>query len=179
MAQFRPKKVTQEYLQYSKRFFELYQVFINNFLYQTLLIFPLYILLTRNCSYFGLEVSTQFWTRKLHKKNWQVFMYNFLCQSIRILFTRRISNIYKYFLNYIRFSYIIFVSKWLHISINQKMALFLFFFTYFGMHQYHHLGGHAAGINYFLISFLHALCCLYLLHQAISLTRIKFSGLSS
>ena len=130
MAQFRPKKVTQEYLQYSKRFFELYQVFINNFLYQTLLIFPLYILLTRNCSYFDLEVSTQFWTWKLHKKNWQVFMYNFLCQSIRILFTRRISNIYKYFLNYIRFSYIIFVSKWLHISFNQKMALFLFFFLH-------------------------------------------------
>ena len=37
----------------------------------------------------------------------------------------------------------------------------------------------ATGINFLLMSFLHALCCLYLLHQAMRLTWIIISGSSS
>ena len=41
------------------------------------------------------------------------------------------------------------------------------------MHQSHHVAGcYATCINSLLISFIHILCCLCLLHQAIALTRI-------
>ena len=45
------------------------------------------------------------------------------------------------------------------------------------MHHSHRLAGcHATGINSLLISFLLALCCLYLLHQATSFTWIIVSS---
>ena len=43
----------------------------------------------------------------------------------------------------------------------------------------HFVGCHAIEISFSLISFLHVSRCLYLLHQAVRLTRIKFSGSSS
>ena len=56
---------------------------------------------------------------------------------------------------------------------------FSFVFSSSGMQQSHHIVKcHATGINYLFISFLHALHCLYLLHQAVSLTRIIVSGSS-
>ena len=58
-----------------------------------------------------------------------------------------------------------------------KMVLVLFFFSSSVIHQSHKLVRyHATGINYLLICFLHALHCLYLLHQAISLTWILILG---
>ena len=63
--------------------------------------------------------------------------------------------------------------------INQKWFYF-FYFSSSGMHQFHYLVVcQATGINSLLISFLHALCCLYLLQQAISLIGIIVSGLPS
>ena len=58
-------------------------------------------------------------------------------------------------------------------------CLFLFFSSS-DMHHSHHLFGcYAIGINSLLFSFLHALSCLYLLHQVISLTSIVVSGSST
>ena len=64
-----------------------------------------------------------------------------------------------------------------YFSSAKKMLLLLFFFSSSGMHHSHHLVGcHAFGINSLLFSFLHALSCLYLLHQVISLTWIIVTG---
>ena len=57
--------------------FELYQVFMHDFLYQNILIFPLYILLTRcigtiwykNIDTFWSGGINTVWTQKSHKKN--------------------------------------------------------------------------------------------------------------
>ena len=67
-----------------------------------------------------------------------------------------------------------------YFSSAKKMVLLLFFVFFFsssGMHRSHHLAGcHAFGNNSLLFYFLHALSCLYLLHQVISLTWIIVTG---
>ena len=75
--------------------FELYQVFMHNFLGNYIPIFPLDILLTRrvntfwckrsDVSYQRVDVSEHFRPKTSYKKNWQnsqVFMHAFLSQNV-------------------------------------------------------------------------------------------------
>ena len=60
------------------------------------------------------------------------------------------------------------------------LLLSLHNFSSFVIHQSHTLVGyHTIGINFMSILFLHALYCLYLLHQIISLTRTIIARSSS
>ena len=57
ISTFWAKKIRQEKQTKFKKIFELYQVFMYDFLCQTVLIFPIYILFTKKWTHFRLEVS--------------------------------------------------------------------------------------------------------------------------
>ena len=96
----------------------------------------------------------------LRRKKWVTK----LCQYPHFIYYWHVLNI---FINFFRS---FFYANFVYHSLFHKFSVSV---LYFGIHQFHHLNGfRAIDISSISIFFFHARCCLYLLHQAISLTRL-------